>query len=244
LLKTPKHITYENFKEHIDTIFSKFDYLYSLHFTGGEPLLVRDLPRFIRYLLENYKDRIFDFFIISNATIMPTEETLTAIKAINGSFLLDDYSATVPCSNIEGIKKILTAKKIDYTVNKAENWYDLDFENTDNGRFTEEELECYKDSCHSFLHEFAEKRIYACCYQQYAYRAGIGTLTANDYIDIATTSKMEILEFRQGYTQKGYIDFCRHCRGIGYNVKKVDAAVQMPKNLQPKNSSNLSRRLF
>jgi hypothetical protein len=157
------------------------------------------------------------------------QEVLSAVKEINGSFLLDDYSATVPNSKVEEIKKVLSVNNIDYTVNEVEYWYDLDCENADNGKFTDEELECYKDSCNSCLHEFAEKRIYACCYQQYANRAGIGTLTANDYIDIATTSKIEILEFRQGYTQKGYVDFCRHCRGIGYNAKKVDAAVQIPK---------------
>ncbi len=244
LLKDPQHVTFEVYKDHIDTIFSKFDYLYSLHFTGGEPMLVKDLPRFIRYLLDNYKDRIFEFFVISNATIMPTEETLSAVKEINGSFLLDDYSATVPNSKLEEIERVLKVKKVDYSVNKVESWYDLDFENTDNSNFSEEELECYKDSCNSCLHEFAEKRIYACCYQQYANRAGIGTLTENDYIDIATTSKMEILEFRQGYTKKGYIDFCKQCKGIGCNAKKVEAAVQMPRKSAPKEQQQPKKEIL
>ncbi len=52
----------------------------------------------------------------------------------------------------------------------------------------------------------------------------------NDYIDIASTPKMEILEFRQGYTKKGYVDLCGRCRGIGCNAKKIDVAVQIPRS--------------
>lgn len=228
-LKDVKHVTFEEFKEHIDTVFSKFDYVYSLHFTGGEPLLVSDLPRFIRYLAENYRDRIFEFFIISNATIVPNEEILSAMKEMRGAFLLDDYSATVRISKVDEIKRVLKARDVNFTVNKVEHWYDLDFDNTDNRDTSEEALECYKDSCNSCLHEFADKRIYACCYQQYAQRAGMGTTTPNDYIDIPTASKMEILEFRQGYTTKGYVDFCKNCRGIGSNAKRVTPAIQIPR---------------
>ncbi len=225
----PKDVSFEDFKEHIDILFSKFDYLYSLHFTGGEPMLVKELPRFLRYIEDNYKDRIFEFFVITNATIIPNEEVMSAIKSMNGSFFLDDYSASVPNSKVEEIKKALKAHDIGYIVGKAEYWFDLDIKNTDNTKLSNEELENYKDNCHSFLHEFGEKRIYACCYQQYANRAGIGTTTSNDYIDIDSTSKMEILEFRQGYTLKGYVDFCKQCRGLGSNAKKVATAIQMPR---------------
>ena len=228
-LENPKDVTFEDFKEHIDAIFSKFDSLYSLHFTGGEPLLVRELPRFINYLSENYRDRIFEFFVISNGTILPSEDTMAAVQAINGSFLIDDYSASVPNSKVEAIRQALQARGIGYKVNKADYWFDLDQDNVDYSLFSDEELTCYKDSCNSCLHEFADKKIYACCYQQYANRAGIGTLTTNDYINIATTSKMEILEFRQGYTKNGYVDFCKQCRGIGCNAKRVTPAIQIPK---------------
>ncbi len=229
-LKDTRDVTFEEFKDHIDTVFSKFDYVYSIHFCGGEPMVVKELPRFIRYLNDNYGDRIFEFFIITNGTILPSEDTMSAVQAMNGSFLIDDYSASVPNSKVNAIAQALQAKGINYTTNKVDAWFDLDMEHTDNSHFTEEELVCYKDSCNSYLHEFGEKRIYACCYQQYAHRAGLGDLSENDYIEISTASKMEILEFRQGYTKKGYVDFCMHCRGIGGNAKLVSPAIQIPRN--------------
>jgi glycosyltransferase involved in cell wall biosynthesis/organic radical activating enzyme len=241
LLVNPKDVSFEEFKEHVDVIFSKFDYLYSLHFTGGEPILVKELPKFIRYIQENYKDRIFEFFIITNGTVMPNKELISAVKSLNGSFLVDDYSLSVPNTKVEEIKNILTEHDVCYAINNVQCWYDLDVENTNNSDLSEEELENYKDNCNSALHEFADKRIYACCYQQYASRAGIGISTSsNDYIELASTSKMEILEFRQGYTHKGHIDFCKRCRGIGANVKVVAAAMQISKT--PKNKEQVQTR--
>lgn len=228
-LESPQDITFENAKEHFDTVFSKFDYLYSLHLCGGEPMLAKELPRIIRYLVENYKDRIFNFFIITNGTVIPSVETLAAVKSLNGGFLIDDYSGSVLRTKVDEIKNTLESHEIWYKVNKAESWFDLDIDNTDNSDMAEQALEYLKDNCNTFLHEFGEKRIYACCYQQYAHRAGIGEIGVDDYIEIADTSKMEILEFRQGYTRKGYVDFCKRCRGIGTNAKLIPAAVQIPR---------------
>jgi glycosyltransferase involved in cell wall biosynthesis/organic radical activating enzyme len=225
-IKNPKDVSFEDFKEHIDTIFSKFDYLYSLHFSGGEPFLVKELPKFIRYIEENYKDRVFEFFVITNATIIPNKEIISAVKSLHGHFLLDDYSSSVPNSKVEEIKSILKQHDVGYVINKTTDWFDLELEKTNNSDLSDEELESHKDNCNLFLQEFGEKRIYACNFPQYAIRAGIEDLTSNEYIEIANTSKMEILEFRQGYTKKGYVDFCKHCRGIGSNAKIVPAAIQ------------------
>jgi glycosyltransferase involved in cell wall biosynthesis/organic radical activating enzyme len=229
-IENPQDVSFEAFKDHFDTVFSKFDYLYSLHFTGGEPLLVKELPRFIRYLEENYKDRIFEFFIITNSTMIPNPEIISAVKSLNGHFLLDDYSNSDSHSKIKEIKAVLTDNDVAYVVNSPTHWFDLDIQNADNSNLEQEELECYKDSCNSYLQEFAENKIYACCYQQYANRAGLLESTTNDYIEIADTPKMEILEFRQGYTLRGYVDLCKHCRGIGDNHKKVAPAIQIPRN--------------
>lgn len=232
LITEPKDVTFEEFKEHIDTVFSKFDYLYSLHFTGGEPMLVKELPHMIRYLGEKYGNRIFDFFVITNGTMIPSEEVIDAVKSVGGHFLIDDYSETVSRTKVGEIKSALDSHNVKYTVNKTPSWFQLDVENTDNSEMSDEELEKYKDGCNTFLCDFGEKKIYACCWQKYAECAGIGKLEENDYIEIASTPKMEILEFRQGYTKKGYVDLCKHCKGIGGSAQMVPAALQIPKRVR------------
>lgn len=228
----PKDIAFEEFKENIDILFSKFDYLYSLHFCGGEPLVVKDLPKLIRYVRDNYGDRVFEFFIITNGTIVPNEETISAVKSVHGSFLIDDYSDTVSVAKVEKICTVLDEQNVSYVVNKAESWFDLDLENADYSGFSEEELEAHKDSCNSYLQEFGEKRFYACCYQQYAHRAGVAPIDEQDYIDLENSSKMEILEFRQGYCKNGYTSMCKNCRGIGHTAKFVAPAVQVLKRTE------------
>ncbi len=239
-----RDVTFEEFKAHIDIVFSKFDYLYSLHFTGGEPQLVKELPRFIRYLKETYGDRIFEFFVITNGTIVPSEDLLAAAKSMDGAFLVDDYSNSVPTAKIKEIENACTAMGVSCNINKVDFWFDLDIENANYNKLSEEELERHKDACQSYLHEIAGGKIYACCYEEYANRAGIGTPDPDDCIDIAETPKMEILEFRQGYTRKGYVELCKHCRGLGPEAKKTAVAIQIPPaakeisshNLQPNNN--------
>ena len=232
-IKDPQNVPFETFKKHIDLVFQKFDYLYSLHLCGGEPLVVKDLSRFIRYIEENYKDRVFEFFIITNGTIIPSEEVIAATKALNGRFLVDDYSATVATTKVKEIQELLANHNVDCQINKVDRWFDLAIESTDYSALTDAEMEQHKDSCNSYLQEFADGKIFACCYSIYANRAGVSasapTGEMEDYIDISKSSKMEILEYRQGYTRKGYVDMCRHCKGIGQDASFVPAAVQEPK---------------
>lgn len=234
-----RDVTFEEFKAHIDAVFSKFDYLYSMHLCGGEPQLVKELPRFIRYLKETYGKRIFEFFIITNGTIVPSAELFAELKSMNGFFLLDDYSDNVANTKIEAIKNACDANGIGYVANKPDFWIDLDLETTDYINYAEEQLEQKKDNCNTFLHEFAGGKIYACFCEEYANRVGIGTPDPADCIDIAKTPKMEILEFRQGYTRKGYVELCKHCRGIGPEAKKTAAAIQIPPAAKETSSHNL-----
>lgn len=231
-LHLPKDVTFEAFKSHIDTLFSKFDYLYSMHLCGGEPTMAKDLPKMIRYIAENYGNRIFDFFIITNGTIVPNDEIIEAMKEIGGHFLIDDYSQTTSRTKIEDVTSALDTHNVQYTLGKVSFWYDLNQDLTDYSDWSDEELERHKDSCNTYIHEFGEGRIYACCYQQYAHRAGQAALEPDDYIDIASTPKMQILEFRQGYTKKGHVSMCKTCQGIGDGAKKVAPSLQVQKRIR------------
>lgn len=229
LIKNPQDVSFEKFKEHIDIVFDKFDYLHSFHLCGGEPLLCKDLSRKIDYITDNFKEKIYDFFIITNGTLRPSDEVIASLQKIGGWFLLDDYSATCRQSKINNLKEVFCAHNIPYTVNKVSAWFDLEAGRQRN--ITDySELENHKDACNSYLHEFADGKIFACCYQKYAERAGLAKISDDEFITIQDTSKMEILEFRQGYTKKGYVDFCKYCRGIGDCAKLVLPAVQLPHN--------------
>ncbi|SCM83668.1 Molybdenum cofactor biosynthesis enzyme [uncultured Sporomusa sp.] len=230
-INNPWDETFDEFKQHIDIVFSKFDYLYSLHFTGGEPLLHKNLPRFLNYISENYRERVFEFFLITNGSIVPCLSVMEALKQAKCSVWLDDYSQNVSlcASNIELVKRAFGDADIPVTIIRVDSWYDFEIDATNNSSMSEEEIINHKDQCNRFLHDFYDGKIYGCCYHKFAQKAGIIAETDNDYIDIASSSKMEILEFRQGFTNKGYVDFCRRCRGFGNNTKSIPCAIQIPK---------------
>ncbi|WP_297826616.1 glycosyltransferase [uncultured Desulfovibrio sp.] len=226
-IEYPQDIPFDEFRKHIDIVFQKFDYVYSFHLSGGEPLIAADLERKITYINDNFRERIFEFFVITNGTLIPRDGVIAALQKIDGGLLIDDHSATCRQTKIGRLKEVLDTHGISYSVNKVSAWFDLEAGIPQNFS-SDSELEAHKDACNSYLHEFAEGKIFACCYQKYAERAGLTKVSKDEYINIQDTSKMEILEFRQGYTKKGYVDFCKFCKGIGACAKLVLPAVQLP----------------
>lgn len=228
-ISNPQNLSLENFKKHIDIVFSKFDMHYSIHFSGGEPFLNPELPQMIRYLSDHYKERYYNIFVITNGTILPGDTLLTELK--NGSIqvLIDDYRTAVPLavSNLPKLEQRLQDYHIKYELGKANFWYDV--LNQPTTYSTEEELIAHRDRCNLFLQGFGDGRIYSCGYTQFAITAGLVTENPNDYLNIQDTDKMELLEFRQGYTSSGYVDLCTRCSGIGDDAVKMLPAVQLPK---------------
>ena len=48
-----------------------------------------------------------------------------------------------------------------------------------------------------------------------------------DYLDLEKVkSRTELLEFQMGYSDKGYLDMCRFCRGAEAEDYLIPAAVQ------------------
>jgi organic radical activating enzyme len=239
-IKQPADESFENFKKHTDIVFSKFDYLASFHFSGGEVMLHKELPMFLQYISETYGDRIFELFFVTNGTIVPNRALLKLMKRTNCSVLLDDYRKSVPktVNTFPKIKELFHEYGIEYRIANADYWYSLGItDKTEVGQgLSEEELIKRKSECGvHYFQDFFDGRIFGCCYigyvnDIYPNKAAIYTPDANnDYIEIANTPKMEILEYRFGFTNKGYFDLCRRCSEMhGVTSVKIPVAQQEP----------------
>lgn len=227
-IRCPKDESLESFKCHIDTVFQKIDLCYSFHFCGGDPLLSKELPAMIRYVTDVYGARIFEQFIVTNGTIIPSDRVLEALQKGGYTVHLDDYRDTVPIARerIPQIEEKLRRYGIPYLLNRADTWSDLSY-GTEKYRFYgEPEMIEHRDSCNTRYQNFANGRIYSCCYEAFALRAGLADHA--DFIEIQSTPKKEILEYRLGFTNKGYVDMCRRCLGLGKDAKTITPAVQVP----------------
>ena len=101
---------------------------------------------------------------------------------------------------------------------------------SDNSSKSDEELAKYFDYCNNPWHNFENGKMYSCNFSRFAMKAGLINECENDYYDFNTLTRdkrAELVEFLLGYTDKGYVDFCKRCsRWAGHNENRVPVAIQ------------------
>lgn len=90
----PSHPTIENLCLYVDRIFEIAMQVGEFIFSGGEPLLRNDLPIVINHL-HKYADNIEKLTIITNGTIVPSNELIKAFAKYGDKLyvMIDDYGS-------------------------------------------------------------------------------------------------------------------------------------------------------
>lgn len=92
----PFHPTYEFLVKCVDRYFEIVDHIKLFSVSGGEPLLRNDLSRIIDKVY-TYVDRIERFEIITNGTIVPSDNIIESLSAFGKKLnLLVDNSTFAP----------------------------------------------------------------------------------------------------------------------------------------------------
>lgn len=222
----------------IDLFFSCVDHIMLFHVSGGEPMLYKYTADLLEYIDKNYGDRIDTLRTVTNGTIVPKEKILQKLSMCDVELTVDDYRDQVPQFNtqFEELIRKLEEYHIKYYINKADSWIDLAPERTDNTSWTEDKLIMHRDNCNQSWQELRGGKIYSCNYAAYASVAGIAgeqdLEEIYDLSDFSSDKKKELVEFRLGYTTKGYTGFCRKCRGFTLeNSEGVEPAVQLTQKI-------------
>ncbi len=209
-------------KQEVDLFFSKVDYIGMFHISGGEPLLYPHLGELLTYIGTKYRQQIYDLAVTTNGTRNIFDGLLDIFGKYHISVICDDYTRTLPQYKVT-LKKLISDlknKNICHRVNKVRRWIDLAPDITDNSGMSEDDLIRFCNACAVPWREYHSGRLYACNYAHYAEKAGLGTCDATEYLDFTTLSReqaRELIEFRAGFTEKGYMEFCKHCAGFNNN---------------------------
>lgn len=223
----------DRMKAEVDLYFKCVDYTGLFFISGGEPFTYHELPDLIRYIAQKYRSRMFEFGLVTNGTIAPSEELLSVLSEVNIKLTIDDYRDSVPDKrgviedNLEIFKQHSLMSKI--TIRKYDEWISLYPHNV--VECSDKELEIKYDLCHCPWQEYRGGKIYSCNYASFAEVAGIcESDDSNETFDLRTYQREnlnELVEFRLGYTRKGYVEFCKKCAGyMEINPYKVKAAEQ------------------
>lgn len=224
---------WEALKADVDLFFSYVDFIMQFHVSGGEPLLYQYTVDLIQYIDEKYRDRIGTLRMATNGTIVPSDSLLEKLGRCRIEVVVDDYREAVPKYREQFAELIqkLEQYQVRYYINKVESWVDLAPEKTDYSAFTEEEMIKHRSECGQTWQELRDGKLYSCNYAAYATVAGIaGEQDLEEIYDLrahTAEKKKELIEFRLGYTEKGYTNFCRTCRGFTtQNMEAMKPAVQ------------------
>lgn len=157
----------------IDVLFSIYDHIDHIDFTGGEPLLMQGkkngLPELLKYI-EKFHSQ-FDFMrILTNGTILPSRALVETIQSLQCpfDFYLDNYEGL--SNNAENLKELcgrehIAYKEIHYGKDSqyCNGW--VDFGDLSNKNYTGDEVKRVYDRClqahHSCLTLFNDT-LYPC----------------------------------------------------------------------------------
>lgn len=231
-----KHFTHqpmEKLKNEIDLYFKCVDYTGLFFISGGEPLLYAQLPELIEYIDENYREKMYEFGVVTNGTVKPSERLMDVLNKASIRLTVDDYRDSIPdkqdmiSKNIEAYESL--EKGDDLLVRKYDEWISL-FPHPV-GCWDEDALIKRYDMCHCPWQEYKNGMLYSCNYASFAYNAGKGAPDMDNetfsLCEYEPNKRNELVEFRLGFTNKGYVEFCKECAGyMDINPYKVKAAEQ------------------
>lgn len=215
-----KHNNIDNLKKSIDIYFQHVDMVGLLHITGGEPTLYPDLITLLNYINQNYRDKVIDLVMPTNAIKEISDELCQTFKECDMHIQIDNYLEAVP--QYEDIYKVNIEKlnkygvKLDLIPAGAKwHWVEAFPPKHDYSLLSDEQNTKRFDLCGSVFSEIRDGKIYACCYQGFAETAGIvKNYDKDDVFDLYNCNKKELIEFRLKYNNKGFSSFCKSCNGL------------------------------
>lgn len=206
----------DKLKEQVDLFFSCVDYIGFFQICGGEPMMYPYLKELVAYIDTNYRSQMFQLQVVTNGTRELSDELCRTFREHHAMVICDDYRETLPEIGAAYSNCVTRMERcgVWHVALKVPYWFDLMIEETDNSWMSEEELVAYKTSCGHIFQEYYQGRLYSCNYASYAAKAGLTVCGSEEYLDFRDLTgdrKKELVEFRYGYSEKGYMEFCKRC---------------------------------
>ncbi|MBD5116140.1 MAG: radical SAM protein [Ruminococcaceae bacterium] len=227
--------------EYVRKYFNIVDYVKIFVISGGEPLLYKELPNLLNELLQ-YKERFGRVEIITNGTILPSEDLLNAIKKYDCNslkFIIDDYGDNLSRMFSE-ITALCDKNNISYNVNRyhtsnihCAGW--VDYGIPDKVIHTQKDAaellsKCANKTKLDFCFTIFEGKLVPCF--QIINRMNLGrSVDEREYIDL-TDNTVSIDEQRKkimGIYNTDYLEICSYCNGLCDDSERFTPAEQFTK---------------
>lgn len=223
----------EEAKRNIDIFFRAVDRVYRFQISGGEPLLYPELPELLDYIGSHYGDRIFRLETVTNGTLLPDARTCDALRRNHVTVFLDDYRMSLPpelATRHDEIATTLEQEDVTWVDNRVEEWFRLYAPKRLQEKMPEEKLRDMFQRCRNPFQSLEHGKLWACNFAGFADKAGVLRGDPSEMFDLSSYTKeqlMELIEFRTGYTARGYVNLCHACNGWArINQLRCQPAIQ------------------
>lgn len=209
--------------KNFDIVFSTVDYVMEYSLFGGEPLIYKDLLKLIRYLMDNYGNRIGRLVLISNGKADLSEELLCTLKEYDVMIAISNY-IYYDYSKIQ--KKLinqLDAKTIEYSYNDELIWKDMGYPDKPAKIPDREAKKHFKNCGHSTF--CINNGILYFCDAMFGAEVNTGYKTREDdvvdiqkYVEVygIEKTKKRMFQYIMGdINELGCPSFCQQCKGVG-----------------------------
>ena len=234
-IKEQKHFDLAILKKDIDLFFGVVDFVSDFDIMGGETFLYPNLLQYLEYLLSNYKDKIGNIQLVTNASIVPGKDVLTYISDKGIKVRISDYSNEIPYK-----------EKIEKFVNELE-FYNISYDRFEEMQWTmfgypygerivednKEIMQKHMKKCNGGMSKSLQNgKLYYCNTAGGACGNMGYKLDKSDYIDLAELShtsiddKNKIWRYCMGEMENGAMKICGYCRGYA-DERIIPAGVQL-----------------
>lgn len=211
--KKQRHYPLKELKNNVDLYFANIDKVDRFMISGGETLLYPHIVELLDYIHNNYSDRILNFTVVTNGTIIPSPSIMECLKRNRIRVELDDYRRTLgERSKVEEISNFFEEKGINYELIKVPYWIDMDPVEGNKKCNLEEKA----NTCNVPFSCILSGRLFTCIFNSFAMEAGIISREEADMdsIDLQNIENRYILlEAQLGYSRRGFYTFCSKCPG-------------------------------
>jgi hypothetical protein len=232
----PPHFSFTELCESIDTYFKTVDFVDKFTLNGGEPFLHKDLPQIVNYL-QQYRSQMGMLEILTNGTIMPSEELLASLKSASiMDVMVNDYGT--PTSKATQVCDAFAIAGITYRYRVQHDdvvhfggWVDLTDLSKKN-RTSNETANIYSKCAYpgSFsCFVIIGGKGYICGVYKRAEYLGIIPDNPDEYVNFSDTSEsLEINRAKvKNFMLRKYFSACEYCNGFCNDSQRFIPAEQL-----------------
>lgn len=221
----PKTFSYEDVLHDITTVLDG-RLTHHILVEGGEPFLWKPLPKLLYTLCK--LPNLLNIFPVTNGTVIPNDELLSALKHPKISVRISDYGAL---SKKDQLIPVLQNNHIKYIV-QLQKWFELCTFRQEPQR-GKDLYETVTDCCKlggNGAQYVIDGLLFRCPIQAHLHRLGIFKSDEKDYINLSCADKClqdRISDYVNVQNMPEIVKLCRHCNGRGYSSVEVPPAEQL-----------------